>query len=856
MVNALNVEEIHRGLSAEKARERLLAEGYNELPAEKKRTILDIAIETMREPMFLLLVACGIMYFFVGDLEGALMLLAFVFVIIGITIYQEGKVERALEALRDLSSPRARVIRDGKQFVIPGREVVREDIIVLSEGDRVPADVVVLSCSNLMVDESLLTGESAAVRKSVWDGKMEMGRPGGEDLPFVYSSTLVSQGHAVVRVVSVGVATEVGKIGKALQKIEPEQTELQKETDGLVRLFGSVGLVVCTIVIVLYGVTRGNWTEGFLAGLALAMAILPEEFPVVLTIFLALGAWRMSKHNVLTRRMGAIQNLGSTTVLCSDKTGTLTENKMTLEKIWADGKLASLREAKGLPEWAHETLEYAVLASQKEPYDPMERSIKESGLAKLSGTEHLHADWELVREYTLSRKLLALSHVWRSPSGKEYLIAAKGAPEAILDLCHMTKGEQEKILKQVGALSGEGLRVLGVAHSHFKSSKLPESQHDFEFEFVGLVALEDPVRPEVAESVRECYEAGLRVIMITGDYPGTARVVAKNSGFANYEDIITGAELEAMSEEHLRERIRTVNVFARVVPEQKLRIVEALKANGEIVVMTGDGVNDAPALKAAAVGIAMGGRGTDVARESSSLVLTDDNFISIVRAVRMGRRIYDNIKKAMGYIISVHIPIAGLSLLPVLLGWPIALFPVHIAFLELIIDPVCSVVFEAEKEEKNIMKRKPRRKDERLFDSATLALSAFRGIVLLAVVAGIYHFALVSGTEENGARAMAFTSLVLGNLALILSSRSQAGTVVETLGSENKALWVVFGATLFFLALVLYSPFLQELFKLAPLSLGQLALCAMAAVAAIVVFEIAKVAKGMQRKQPVGAVLS
>lgn len=844
-----SAEEMYGGLAQAEADERLKEDGFNELRAEKKRNMPDIAIDTMREPMFLLLVACGVIYFFVGDVEGALMLLAFVFVVIGITIYQEGKVERALEALRDLSSPRARVIRGGKQIVIPGREVVRGDTIILSEGDRVPADAAILSCSNLMVDESLLTGESAAVRKSAWDGKAEIGRPGGEDLPFAYSSTLVSQGHAIVRVVSTGAGTEVGKIGKALQAITPEKTELQKETDGLVRLFGAAGLVVCTIVIAVYGLTRGNWTEGFLAGLALAMAILPEEFPVVLTIFLALGAWRMSKHNVLTRRMNAIQNLGSATVLCSDKTGTLTQNMMTLEKIWSGGKTVSLGGAEELPEWAHETLEYAVLASQKEPYDPMERSIKESGVAMLSGTEHLHADWELVREYPLSRKLLALSHVWRSPSGKECLIAAKGAPEAIFDLCHMGKGEQEKLLAEVAALSSEGLRMLGVAHAHFRSNKLPDDHHDFDFEFAGLIALDDPVRPEVAGSVRECYEAGMRVIMITGDYPGTARVVAKNAGFENYGDMITGAELAAMDDERLRERIRAVAVFARVVPEQKLRIVEALRANGEVVVMTGDGVNDAPALKAAAVGIAMGGRGTDVARESSALVLTDDNFTSIVRAVRMGRRIYDNIKKAMGYIISVHIPIAGLSLLPVLFGWPIALFPVHIAFLELIIDPVCSVVFEAEKEEKDIMNRKPRRKDERLFDIPTLLMSAFRGIILLAVVAGMYYFALSWGMEENRARALAFTTLVLGNLALILTSRSQTGTVAETLGNENKALWVVFGATLSLLALVLYVPFLEGLFKLAPLDAPQLALCALAAIISMAAFEVAKL---LQRKGDAG----
>ncbi|VVB65860.1 putative copper-exporting P-type ATPase A [Candidatus Gugararchaeum adminiculabundum] len=842
-------EETYQGLSQQEAAERLKKEGLNELASAKKRTFLNIALEVLHEPMFLLLIACGSLYLFLGDLQGALMLLSFVFVVIGITIYQERKVERALEALRDLSSPRARVIRDGVQKVIPGREVVREDIILLAEGDRVPADVVILSASNFMVDESLLTGESAPVRKATWDGEQKMERPGGEDLPFAYSSTLVSQGHAVVKVLSIGGATEVGKIGKALQTIEPEKTELQKETERLVKLFGGIGLLVCVLIIVMYGITRADWAGGLLVGLALAMAVLPEEFPVVLTIFLALGAWRMSRRNVLTRRMSAIQNLGSATVLCSDKTGTLTLNKMTLEKIWVDGKVALLRDKKPLPDWAHETMEYAILASQKEPYDPMERSIKETGAEKLSGTEHMHVDWELMREYPLSKKLLALSHVWREPAGNRHLVAAKGAPEAIFDLCHLTPREKERLMAGVALLSSEGLRVLGVAKAYFSLSpnRLPENQHDFEFKFSGLIALEDPVRAEVPEAVRECYDAGMRVIMITGDYSGTARMVAKNAGFVNYDDIITGAEMETMSEEHLRERIKTVSVFARVVPEQKLRIVEALKANNEVVVMTGDGVNDAPALKASGVGIAMGGRGTDVARESAALVLTDDNFASIVRAVRMGRAVYDNIKKAMAYIISVHMPIAGLSLIPVLFGWPIVLFPVHIAFLELIIDPVCSVVFEAEPEERNIMKRKPRKKSEPLFDREILLMSALRGLCALAIVALVYWSALNSGAGETYARAMAFTTLVFANLAMILSGRSQARTMLETLGNRNRALWIVVGITFVLLAVALYVPGMEQLFKLSALSAGEIGACAGYALVGIAPFEIAKVVKRARR---------
>ncbi len=834
------VEEKYHGLKSEEVFALQAKHGYNELPLEKKRTLLSIIFDAMREPTFALLLLGALIYAFIGDFEGSALMLVFVSVVIGISVYQELKVERALEALQHLSSPRARVIRDGKQIVVPGRDVVNGDVLILSEGDRVPADVAILSCSNFTVDESLLTGEVVPVRKSAWDSKKQPERPGGEDLPFAYSSTLVTQGHAIARVIAIGAKTEVGKIGKALGEIKSEPTELQKETDRIVRLYSIIGAIACVAVVAILGLVYGRWMDGFISGLSLAMALVPYEFLVVLAGFLALGAWRMSKHNVLTRRMNAIQNLGSATVLCSDKTGTLTQNKMTLEKIWADGKSVSLGTASELPEWAHETLEYAVLASQKEPYDPMERSIKECGLVKLSGTEHLHADWELVREYTLSKKLLALSHVWRSPSGREYLVAAKGAPEAIFDLCHLTKVEHEKLIQEVSAFSSEGLRVLGVARAISKSDKLPENQHDFEFEFIGLVGLDDPVRPEVAGAVQECYNAGIRVIMITGDYPGTAKMIAKNAGFSSPDNVITGAELDAMDANQLSAKIKTASIFARVVPEQKLRIVEAFKANGEIVIMTGDGVNDAPALKAAAVGIAMGARGTDVARESAALVLTDDNFTSIVLAVRMGRRIYDNIKKAMGYIISVHVPIAGLSLLPVIFGWPIVLFPVHIAFLELIIDPVCSVVFEAEKEEKNIMKRKPRRKDEKLFSNSTLLMSTFQGLVLLAVVAGIYYFSLISNLGDNMARTMAFTSLVLGNLALILSSRSHTGTVIESMKMENKALWIVFASTLFFLGLVLYVPFLQGLFKLAALDARLLVICLLSAFVSLAVFELAK----------------
>jgi P-type Ca2+ transporter type 2C len=830
-----------QGLTEQETLERLAEDGYNELPSTQRRTILHILLEVIREPMFLMLIACGFLYLVLGSLEEALMLMGFVIVIIGITFYQEQKTERALEALRDLSSPRALVIRDGKQQRIAGREVVRDDIVLLSEGDRVPADAVMLSGNLLNVDESLLTGESVPVRKKSWDGRLEMGRPGGDDLPFVYSGTLVVKGQGIAQVRSTGPRTEIGKIGKALQILEPEDTNLQQQTAKIVRNFAIIGLSLCVLVVVVYGLTHGDWLHGFLAGITLAMATLPEEFPVVLTIFLALGAWRISQHHVLTRRVPAVEMLGAATVLCVDKTGTLTQNRMTVtrigigsEQISVDGKQLTL------PERFHEVMEYSILASPADPFDPMEKAMKELGGRTLENTEHIHRDWTLVREYQLSEHLLAMSHVWRSPDGQDYIVAAKGAPEAIADLCHFDEARSQELERLIDNMAQEGLRVIGVAKAHFKPATLPSQQHDFEFKFVGLLGLTDPVRPEVAKAVKECYTAGIRVIMITGDYPGTAQNIARQIGLKPLDQIITGQELDQMEDAELQERIKSVCIFARAVPEQKLRIVTALKANNEVVAMTGDGVNDAPALKAAHIGIAMGGRGTDVAREAAAIVLLDDNFASIVRAVRMGRRIFDNLKKAMAFIFSVHIPIAGMSLIPVIFKWPLALLPVHILFLELIIDPACTVVFEMEDDEKDIMQRPPRKLEAPLFGRSMVLTGLIQGVGVLVIVLSIYAGLLLQGYGEGEARMMAFVCLVIGNLGLIFANRSWSHSILTTLRIPNKALWWVSGGAVGFLTLVLTVPYLRNLFKFAPLHRWELALIAVACLISMLIAESVK----------------
>ncbi len=834
-----------RGLSAEEVSLRLTREGFNELPADRRGNFLSLTLDVLKEPMFLLLIAAGVIYLILGNLSEAAALLLSLFGIVGIALYQKQKVERVLGALRNLSSPRALVIRDGNPVRIPGREVVRGDIVVVSEGDRVPADAILLSASGLMVDESLLTGESAAVRKIAGEKSTTMARPGGEGTPFLYSGSVVVLGQGVAEVLETGEGTELGRIGKAVQKQAVEKTPLQQETARLVRTIAILSLFACGLVVFIYGLIRGGWLDGFLAGITLAMAILPEEFPVVLTLFLAVGAWRISKQQVLTRHPSAIEALGSAMVLCVDKTGTLTQNRMEVKKLSVDGDLFTVNQPLDqLPEAFHPLLEYSILASKVDPFDPMEIAFQDLGKKYLVQTEHLHSDWQLVHEYPLEQSLLAMSHVWRGTEGKDYMVATKGAPEAIAELCHLPESRKEALGREAVLLGGEGLRVLGVAKALFNGETWPSIQHDFEFEFIGLIGRADPIRPTVPPALEECYSAGIRVVMITGDYPVTARAIARQAGLRPAEEVLTGSELDSLTDPELRERIKTANIFARVVPEQKLRLVNAFKANGQVVAMTGDGVNDAPALKGAHIGVAMGKRGTDVAREASSLVLLDDDFASIVHAIRLGRRIFDNLQKAMSYLLAVHVPIAGMSLIPLLLGWPLMFAPVHIVFLEFIIDPASSLIFEAEGEEKNVMTRPPRSPVEPLFRRRALIFLFLQGTVVLLVVLGVYGVALYNGLGENHARALAFTTLVIGNLAQILTNRSPVDTLWVTLKKPNIALWGVVGGTLAFLGLVLYTPWLRDLFQFAPVDFGEFLIAILAGTASIAWLELYKLLKG------------
>jgi len=835
-----------RGLSEADARARLKAEGYNELPRPDRRTPLHIILEVLREPMMALLIGGGVIYLMLGDLKEALILLAFATLSIVITVVQETRTERVLEALRDLTSPRALVIRDGQRKRIAGREVVRGDVIVLAEGDRVPADAVLIQSHDLQTDESLLTGESIPVRK-ITDSNADSSiarRPGGDDLPWVFSGSLVVRGRGMGEVIATGALSEIGKIGQSLSTLETEQPRLQEQTRRLVAVFAVVGGAVSILAVLLYGTMRGGWLDAVLAGIALGMSMLPEELPVVLTVFMAMGAWRISRARVLTRRAAAIEALGSATVLCTDKTGTLTENRMSIVELrLKNGEIFRPRDASGtkMPKDFHGLVEFGLLASERDPFDPMERAFHDLAREQLGETERLSGpQWKLVHTYGLRPGLLAMSQVWQSTDARqEFVIAAKGAPEAIADLCHLNAPDVAALTRSMDAMAAEGLRVLGVARASFAGQTWPDSQHDFSFKFLGLVGLADPLRTSVPDAVSECRSAGIKVIMITGDHPATAKAIAREAGL-DTEDRATGKELEQLSDAELALRVRTATVFARIMPEQKLRIVNALKANREIVAMTGDGVNDAPSLKAAHIGIAMGGRGTDVAREASSIVLLDDDFGSIVKSVRLGRRIYDNLRKAMGFIFAVHVPIAGLALLPLLFGLPILFGPVHIAFLEMVIDPVCSLVFEAETEEDDVMRRPPRGADEPLFSGPLIGWGLLQGAFAFVLVAVIFVVAFTRGMPEEEVRALAFFSLVLTIVSLIFVNRSFSASLVTALRRPNPALALVLLAVTTMLSVTLLWPFARALFRFGPLHLDDLTLTLGAAVLVLVLLELLK----------------
>jgi Ca2+-transporting ATPase len=816
------------GLTGAQARALLAKYGRNEPAQEKKEGLLRKLLQVLRQPMFLLLMAAAVIYFLLGQPGDGVVMLVFVAGIVGIDVVQEWKTDRTLNALRDLSAPHARVIRDGGEKTIPSAELVPGDLMLLSEGVKIPADGVIVRANDLCVDESTLTGEPEGVWKSAGEG--------------CFAGTLVTQGSALVRVQKTGAGTEYGKIGTRVAEAPDRPTPLEKQTARLVRLCAAIaaGLFLLVFVITFFnsgGSLGDRATESVLSGITLAMAMIPEEFPVILTVFLSMGAWRLARRNSLVRRLPAVETLGAISVLCVDKTGTITVNQMTVSRTWTadEGRLCRVMG----------------MACETEAYDPMEKAmLAYCARCGLKSAELFSG--ALLAEYPFTNESKMMGHAWRRPEGA--VVAAKGSPEHLLKLCAMPDAQREKAEKAVREMSDEGLRVIAVGEMRLEGDTPPRRLDDAVFDFCGLVGLSDPPRPSVREDIRRCVRAGVRVVMLTGDNGVTAAAIARQVGMPESGRVLTGDELDAMTDDELRARVGGISVFARVVPEHKMRIVQALRNSGEVVAMTGDGVNDAPALKYADIGIAMGKRGSEVSREAADLVLLDDNFSTIVDTVRDGRRIFDNIRKAVGYVFTIHIPIALASLLAPLLGigpGALMLLPLHIVLLELIIDPTCSVVLERQPAERDIMERPPRRRDAGILTAGSLVKSVAQGLALFAAAFGLYYASVLGAPQHPAlARTMGLVVLFIGNIFLVLVNSSEHDFMFRTIGRllRDKVVAGALAGTAAALVLMLYTP-LSAFFRLTPLSVGEFLTAAGIAIFATVWYELVKLFKRLSRRR-------
>jgi len=831
------------GLTNEEVKALQLKYGKNELTSQKKESFVKKVLHIISEPMFLLLMIAAVIYFILGEPRDGMIMLIFVIGIISIDVIQEWKTDKTLNALKDLSAPHINVLRDSKETQIASTDLVPGDIMMIHEGIKIPADGFVVRCSDLCVDESSLTGEAEGVWKIPAEN-IELSTDYWRK-DYCYAGTLVTQGSAVVCVDQIGGATEYGKIGTNVAQAPEEDTPLQKQTGNLVRLCACIAAVLFVLVGVVTWfnipdhIFADRLIESILSGVTLAMAMIPEEFPVILTVFLSMGAWRLAKKQSLVRKLPSVETLGAVSVLCVDKTGTITMNQMTVQDTWAaDGNDENLFEMMGL-------------ACETDAYDPMEKAMlahcEKRGIPKT----HLFGG-ELITEYAFTNELKMMGHIWHHDG--EIIIAAKGSPEGILSVCQLTDDEREAVNDKICRMSGQGLRVIAVATDRLHSeSHIPTAITDCTLTLCGLVGLVDPPRESVKNDIAICNKAGIRVVMITGDNGITAASIAKKIGMNNYDNIITGDMLEQMTDSELRESVKTVSIFSRVIPEHKMRIVKAFKDNGEIVAMTGDGVNDAPALKYADIGIAMGKRGSEVSREAADLILMDDNFSTIVDTVKDGRRIYDNIRKAVGYVFTIHIPIALTSLLAPMLGIDPAnlmLLPLHVVLLELIIDPTCSIVLERQPAETDIMKRKPRNPNEKLLNTKTLFRSLMQGMVIFAASFGTYYYMLLQNPNNASvARSMGLAIIMLANLFLVQVNSSETDFAIVSFKQlvKDKVMWAINIITVSGLLLILYTP-LNGFLKLAPFSAGQVIAVICLSAVSVLWYEVVKLIKKVHHK--------
>ncbi|MFN8253679.1 MAG: cation-translocating P-type ATPase [Ferruginibacter sp.] len=822
----MNTNNPYKGLTDEEVIKSRSSNGSNVLANGEERVFWNVMKEVVTEPMFILLIAACAIYFGVAAYREGVIMLVSIFIVAGISFFQDYRSRNAIQALNKLSTAKATVIRNGMAAKIDSDEIVVDDVLKIEEGEIIGADGIILSANDFSANESILTGESFAVHKN-------------NDNYEVYKGTLANSGSAFVRVTAVGKSTKFGKIGQSLQEITVVKTPLQQQISAFVKNMVWIGAVAFLIVVGFNYYHTGNLVQSFLQGLTLAMSILPEEIPVAFSTFQALGAFRLLKNNIVVKQPQYVETLGSATVICTDKTGTLTQNKMSIAYIYdmATDDSVPVKNGENIPA---KLLEFAMWSSETSPFDPMEKAIH--ALYTATAATDKRIQFEQVHEYPVGGKPPMMTHIFRNSSG-ETVIAAKGAPEAILLQSNLDAAAAKKVALQSANYGRMGLRVLGVGKAAWHENEWPITQHEFVFEFLGLIAFQDPPKENSRQTIQTFNDAGISVKMITGDYADTALAIASQTGLQHNGHILTGKEVMELDETALQELIRPVNIFARMFPEAKLKVINALKANGEVVAMTGDGVNDAPALKAAHIGVAMGQRGSEVAKNAAALILTDDDLSHMTDAVALGRKIYDNLKKAIQYIVSIHIPIILIVTLPLLLAWKFTdiFSPVHVIFLELIMGPTCSIIFENEPMEAGTMLRPPRKLSSTFLTFRQLLVSIVQGLAITAGCLGIGYYYMQRGEDNDMVRTVIFITLLFCNIFLTLVNRSFRYSIFTTMRYKNPLVWLITGITLLLVAGVLYVPFIKTLFRMDTVLYIDIAYCVLTAIVSTCWMEIVKI---------------
>jgi P-type Ca2+ transporter type 2C len=817
-----------QGLSQKEVDASREEHGQNSLDYKKENEFLEAVKSLAKEPMVVLLLVASAIYFISGDVGDGIFLASAIVLVATISLYQDSRSRNALEKLKNFTQPTCKVVRDGDVVEIKSEELVVGDALMIEEGTFIAADGVIIHSNDFSVNESILTGESFSVYKDQ-----------AKEDNLVYQGTTVASGLAIATITNIGNETKLGKIGKSLESIEEEETPLELQISNFVKKMVIAGAIVFVIVWAINYLKSYDVLDSLLKALTLAMSILPEEIPVAFTTFMALGAWRLMKMGIIVKQMKTVETLGSATVICTDKTGTITENKMSLARLFALGSGKISKPENQLDEPEKELLTIAMWASEPIPFDPMEVALH-AAYSKIIVQDDRH-DFELFHEYPLGGKPPMMTHIFENKQ-KKRIIAAKGAPEALMEVSDLTDTEKQKIEDAIKELTIEGYRVLGVGQAYFDGNDFPENQQEFKFTFKGIVAFYDPPKKNIQSVLESFYKAGIAVKIITGDNAATTTAIAKQVGFRGHEKSISGDELMALSESELEKRVMDTNLFTRMFPEAKLKIINALKAQNEIVAMTGDGVNDGPALKAAHIGIAMGKKGTEIAKQAASLILVEDDLLKMVDAVAMGRKIYTNLKKAIQYIISIHIPIVLTVFIPLALGWifPNIFSPVHIIFLELIMGPTCSIIYENEPMEKNTMIQKPRPISNTFFSWKELTTSIIQGLMITVGTLIAYQYAVYQGFDESLTRTMVFAVLIISNIFLTLVNRSFYYSIFTTILYKNNLVLLIISITLLLCAILFYVRPFAQFFGFVPLGISQLLVSMLIGFLAAIWFEAVK----------------